>query len=66
MYAAKAAIISNKPMRNDDPKAKLIEELKAQVHLLTNELVKANQHIQFLSSLTGEKVQIFGGNLITI
>ena len=28
MYAAKASKISNKPMKNDDPKSKLIEMLK--------------------------------------
>jgi hypothetical protein len=27
-YASKAAFISNKPTRNDDPKSRLIEELK--------------------------------------
>jgi hypothetical protein len=27
-YAGKASSISNKPMRNDDPKSKFIEELK--------------------------------------
>jgi len=27
-YAGKASSISNKPMRNDDPKSKYIEELK--------------------------------------
>jgi hypothetical protein len=29
-YASKAAQIANMPVRNDDPKMKLIEELKAQ------------------------------------
>jgi hypothetical protein len=28
VYASKASIISNKPIRNDDPKSKLIEDLK--------------------------------------
>jgi kinesin family protein 4/21/27 len=53
MYASKAAMISNQPQRNDDPKTKLIEQLKQQVKILTSELLRANQHIQFLSSLTG-------------
>jgi hypothetical protein len=52
-YASKAAMISNTPIRNDDPKTKQIEELKQQVKILTNELLRANQHIQFLSNLTG-------------
>ncbi len=44
-YASKAGLISNTPVRNDDPKTKMIEELKGQVKLLTSELVRANQHI---------------------
>ena len=47
-------------MRNDDPKTKQIEELKSQVVWLQSELGRANQHIQFLSSLTGEKAEVFG------
>lgn len=30
-YAAKAALIRNRPVKNDDPQTKLIEELKGQV-----------------------------------
>jgi len=41
-YASKASYISNKPIRNDDPKLRQIEELKQQVKLLTEELFKAN------------------------
>lgn len=37
-YAAKASYISNKPVKNDDPKNRQIEELKRQVKLLTEEL----------------------------
>ena len=48
-YASKASYISNKPIRNDDPKLRQIEELKQQVKVLTVELFKANQTIQFLS-----------------
>jgi kinesin family protein 4/21/27 len=48
-YASKASYISNKPIRNDDPKLRQIEELKHQVKVLTEELFKANQTIQFLS-----------------
>jgi len=59
-YAAKAGAISNKPVKNDDPKTKQIEELKSQVKLLNSELLKANQHIEFLSQLTGQKIERFG------
>ena len=52
------------PIRNDDPKTKQIEDLKQQVKLLTTELLRANQHIQFLSSLTGQQAQTFGDGLI--
>ena len=60
LYAAKAGAISNKPVKNDDPKTKQIEELKNHVKILTNELIKANQHIEFLSKLTGQKIERFG------
>jgi len=59
-YAAKAGSIRNMPVKNDDPKTKQIEELKSHVKLLTNELLKANQHIEFLSNLTGQKIERFG------
>lgn len=52
-YASKASYISNKPIRNEDPKNRLIEELKMQVRVLTDELNQANETIQFLSQLTG-------------
>ena len=52
-YAARAGAISNRPVKNDDPKTKQIEELKSHVKILTNDLIKANQHIEFLSRLTG-------------
>ena len=51
-YASKASYISNTPTRNDDPKTKIIMQLKTQVRLLTIELTKANQQIQFLTSLS--------------
>lgn len=41
-YASKATHISNKPIKNIDPKLRLIEELKAKVASLTEELFKAN------------------------
>ena len=48
-YAARASYISNKPMRNEDPRNKLIDDLKIQNKILTEELFKANETIQFLS-----------------
>eukprot|EP00347_Sterkiella_histriomuscorum_P001052 403373517 len=63
-YASKAAMIANTPIRNDDPKTKQIEELKSQVKILTQELIRANQHIQFLSNLTGQQPQVFGEGMI--
>lgn len=63
-YAARAGAISNRPVKNDDPKTKQIEELKSHVKILTNELLKANQHIEFLSRLTGQKIERFGSPAI--
>ena len=60
MYAAKAGANSNKPVKNDDPKTRQIDELKSQVKMLTSELMKANQHIEFISNLTGQKTERFG------
>ncbi len=53
-YASQASYISNKPIRNDDPKARQIETLKDQVRLLTDDLGKANSTIDFLTKLTKE------------
>lgn len=44
-YASWAAFISNKPVRNEDPKNRMIEELKQQVKVLTEELNQANETI---------------------
>lgn len=63
-YAARAGAISNRPVKNDDPKTKQIEELKSHVKILTSELLKANQHIEFLSRLTGQKIERFGSPAI--
>ena len=57
-YAAKAALISNKPVKNDDPKTKKIMELRSQFKTLTMELLRANQHIEFLSALSGQSKEI--------
>jgi kinesin family protein 4/21/27 len=37
-YASKASYISNKPVKNEDPKMRLIEELKKENKLLNEEL----------------------------
>ena len=59
-YASKAALISNKPVKNDDPKTKLIMKLKGQVRSLTMELLRANQHIEYLSAVCGQSIKKFG------
>jgi hypothetical protein len=59
-YAAKASCISNKPVRNEDPKSKVIEEMKKQNNILIHELKKANEHINLLSQFSGEKLEVFG------
>ncbi len=41
-YAAKASTISNKPIKNEDPKLRLIDELNKKVASLTDELFKAH------------------------
>ena len=52
-YATKASFISNEPTKNEDPKMQLINELKTKVQSLQRELAHANNHIEFLSGLTG-------------
>lgn len=59
-YATKASFISNEPVKNEDPKIKLINELKQKVMSLQRELASANNHIQFLSNLTGQPVPELG------
>ena len=56
-YASKASYISNKPIKNEDPKMRLIEELKKENKLLNEELAQANETIQFLSQLNPKVVQ---------
>ena len=48
-YASKASFISNKPVKNEDPKKAQITELKRQVKLLTEELANANETISYLT-----------------
>ena len=50
-YATKATYITNQPTINDDPRSKVITDLKKQVRQLNEELSKANQHIDFISNL---------------
>jgi kinesin family protein 4/21/27 len=44
-YATKASHISNEPVKNEDPKLKMINDLKAKVAGLQKELASANNHI---------------------
>ena len=55
-YATKASFIQNIPAKNDDPKMKMVNELKEKVRKLEKELSTANNHIQFLSDVTGTGV----------
>jgi hypothetical protein len=48
-YATKATMITNKPVINDDPRNKLVIDLKKQVKDLNEELIKANRHIELIS-----------------
>lgn len=57
-YATKASYISNTPNRNEDPRMKIIHELRKKISSLEKELKSANDHIGFLTTLTGG-----GGNL---
>ena len=41
-YATKASYITNQPVVNDDPRNKMITQLKKQVKQLNEELGKAN------------------------
>ena len=62
-YASKASFISNKPIKNEDPKTQQIADLKRQVKILTEELANANETINFLSSLTGKNPQMIKNNI---
>ena len=44
-YATKASFISNLPTKNEDPKMKMVSELKDKVTRLEKELADANNHI---------------------
>ena len=55
-YATKASFISNIPTKNEDPKMKMVSELREKVARLEKELADANGHIQFLSSINGTEM----------
>ena len=63
-YASKAAMIRNKPVRNDDPQTKLILELKQQVKTMAMELFRANQYIEQICTATGQPVSKFGVGML--
>ena len=44
-YATKASFISNIPTKNEDPKMKLVNDLREKVARLEKELSQANGHI---------------------
>ncbi len=63
-YATRAANISNQPVKNVDPKIRIINELKVSYHnvkvlqhkirMLQIELKCANEHIIYLANIAGE------------
>ena len=65
-YATRAANISNIPQKNIDPKIKIINDLKNKIRLLQLELKGANEHIAYLTRLTGEEPKAFGMNLMKV
>ena len=48
-YASKAKVMTNQPKINDDPKMTKISDLNDQVQILTKQLTKANDTIDFLN-----------------
>jgi hypothetical protein len=62
-YAARASFISNKPVKNTDPKLRLIAELKDRNAELVAELNKANETIKFLTRITGQNPSLVTENL---
>ncbi|OMJ89654.1 hypothetical protein SteCoe_8201 [Stentor coeruleus] len=50
-YATKALCISNEPIRNIDPKTRVIKELRKEVKRLNSELLLANQQISMLTEI---------------
>ncbi len=64
-YAKKASFISNEPIRNDDPRVRMISDLRQKVEMLEDELKRANEHIVFLTQISNETGNVglkqFGG-----
>ena len=52
-YATKASFISNEPSKNEDPRIRIIHDLRRKIISLESELKAANNHIAFLTNLTG-------------
>lgn len=50
-YATKAGCISNEPVKNVDPKSKVIKDLKRTVKRLRKELKVADKHIELLTEV---------------
>lgn len=50
-YATKASYITNRPTVNDDPRSRLVSELRQQVRALTDELARANEHIELVTNM---------------
>mmetsp|Transcript_19424 Transcript_19424/g.18530 ORF Transcript_19424/g.18530 Transcript_19424/m.18530 type:complete len:143 (+) Transcript_19424:898-1326(+) len=65
-YATRAANISNIPVKNVDPKIRIINELKHKVRMLQIELKNANEHISYLTNMTGENLKTFGLQLMKV
>lgn len=67
LYAAKAQVISNEPIVNEDPKVKKMRELQTHVSSLTNQLKQANNAIEFFKKMmNGEEASKFNfGGLVS-
>lgn len=50
-YASKAKVMANAPKVNNDPKMTKIGDLNEQVNILTKQLSKANDTIDFLNKM---------------
>lgn len=50
-YATKAGFISNEPIKNVDPKTRVIKELKREVKRLKREMATADKHITLLTEI---------------
>lgn len=53
-YASKAKVMTNQPKINSDPKAIWIDDLNDQVTILTWQLTKANETIDFLNQMVNK------------